>query len=421
VEPVPRLRVAVVGGGVAGLATAWLIEADHDVTLYEAAPYLGGHARTLAVDSGSTRVLVETGFKYFTDEAYPTLIGFTRRLGLPLRRYKVSMSLARPGRGLLVLPPRSPGQVARIALSPRPIREALAFYLFLGGGEALVRGRSWRPTVCEYAESRRITASIAESFIYPFLAASWGAPLDVMPDFPAYDVLKVLRGARGKSRGFCGFEGGSSVYVAAIVRELRSTTLRPSTPVTALVSDGERWRVVDASGGVERFDRVVVATDARQAQRLLATAPQAGEHAATVGRFRYFDTRIVVHRDPSWMPAARADWCSVNFRVEGRHVWNTEWSGWREREPVFRTWMPPHRELPARVVHDQAFEHLIVTRESPTLQRRIAELQGREGLYLAGMYTTDVDDHESSLLSAANAGRMLAPRSARQLVAAGGV
>jgi predicted NAD/FAD-binding protein len=310
--------------------------------------------------------------------------------------------------------------VARLALSPRSVREAIAFYFFLGGGEALVEGGDWAPTLREYAESRRATAAIAEDFIYPFVAASWGAPLDVMPDFPAYDVLKVLRGAKGRSEGFYEFDGGSSVYVAAIVRELHTATLRTSTPVTALVREGDRWRVADASGRTEHFDRVVVATDARQAHALLATVPQAREHADTVGRFRYFDTRIVIHRDTSWMPPSREDWCTVNFGVEGKHVWSTEWSGWREREPVFRTWMPPHRALPADVVHDQKFEHLVVTRESPSLQRKVAELQGREGLYLAGMYTTDVDDHESSLLSAARVGRMLAPHGLRQLCASTG-
>ncbi len=410
-----RLRIAVIGGGVAGLATAWLLQADHDVTLYEAAPYFGGHARSIAVASGSSQVFAEIGFKYFFDDTYPTLVAFTRELGLSLRRCKPSISMARAGRGVLVLPPRTVPQIARIALSPKSLREAIAFRRLLVDGHALVAAQDWGPTLREYAESRGATAAIAESFIYPLVAASWGAPLDVMRQFPAYDVFKVLLGGKSGGLGFYEFEGGSSTYVAAIVRALRDTRLRPSTPVQALERDGDGWLVSDASGQRDRFSRVVVAMGAAQAHALLRTAPAAAAHADVVGRFGHFDTRIVIHRDPAWMPPSRADWSKFNMRVEGDQAFSTEWSGWREQEPVFRTWLPQGRPLPDAVVHDQRFQHLVVTTESPSLQRRIVDLQGREGIYLAGMYVTDVDDHESALLSASQVGRLLAPWSRRRL------
>jgi predicted NAD/FAD-binding protein len=405
--PSPRLRIAVIGGGVAGLVTARLLQADHDVVLYEASAHFGGHARSIAVPSGRAVVHAETGFKYFFEETYPTLIALTRELGLPLQHCKASLSMTRPGRSVLVLPPRSVRQVARIALSPRTLHETLAFYRFLVGGRALLASQDWRPTLRQYAESHRATAAIAETFLYPFLASSWGAPLDLMPDFPAYDVLKVLRRGKGQGPAFYEFDGGSSTYVATLVRQLRDTRLRGSTAAHALVRDSDVWRVVDASGAHETFDRVVLATGAREARALLGTDPAAAAHADVVGRFRHFDTRIVIHRDSTWMPPERADWCTLNIRVEGRNAFSTEWAGWREREPVFRTWLPPGYALPQGVVHDQPFQHLVVTSESPALQRRIAELQGKAGIYLAGMYTTDVDDHESALLSAMNVARLL--------------
>jgi predicted NAD/FAD-binding protein len=416
-QPSSRLRVAIVGGGVSGLATAWLLQEHHDVTLYEGTPFLGGHARSIAVESGSAQVFVETGFKYFFDETYPTLVAFARQLGLTLRRCKPSINIARAGRSLLVLPPRSLGQVARLFFSAGSLREALAFRRFLVDGHALVDARDWGPTLRQYAGSRPAIAAIAESFLYPLIASSWGAPLDVMPDFPAYDVLKVLLGGKSGGLGFYEFEGGSSTYVAALARQLGEARLRLGTAVQALARDGDRdgWRISDTAGQIDGFDRVVVATGAPQAHALLRTDPAASRHADVVGRFRHFDTRIVIHRDPSWMPPTRADWCTFNHRVEGRHAWSTEWSGWREREPVFRTWMPPGRPLPAGVVHDQSFQHLVMTAHSLALQRQVAELQGREGLYLAGMYTTDVDDHESALLSAAAVAKMLAPEGRRRL------
>ena len=72
------MKIAVVGGGIAGLAAAWLLKEAHEITLFESADYLGGHARTIPVDYGSTRVWAETGFKYLFPSTHPTVIALMR-------------------------------------------------------------------------------------------------------------------------------------------------------------------------------------------------------------------------------------------------------------------------------------------------------------------------------------------------------
>jgi predicted NAD/FAD-binding protein len=55
-------RIAVVGAGIAGLGCAWLLSKQHQVTLYEAAPCLGGHSHTVDVQIGTRSIAVDTGF-----------------------------------------------------------------------------------------------------------------------------------------------------------------------------------------------------------------------------------------------------------------------------------------------------------------------------------------------------------------------
>jgi predicted NAD/FAD-binding protein len=111
------------------------------------------------------------------------------------------------------------------------------------------------------------------------------------------------------------------------------------------------------------------------------------------------------------MPAARRDWSVINHLFQPEALAMTEWSGHLERRPVFRSWVPAGTREPASVHARRDFRHLVVTPQHADLQRRLEEHQGQSGVWLAGMYVTDVDDHESALLSALRVATALAPRS----------
>jgi predicted NAD/FAD-binding protein len=219
-----------------------------------------------------------------------------------------------------------------------------------------------------------------------------------MAAWPAYDVMKNLwKGAAG----FYELPGGVSAYVRALAAALE-VRLELGHSVQRIVPDGAGVSVDGAP-----FDQVVVATPAWTAAQLLSPLPV----AAVLREFRWFDTRIFIHGDASFMPAARGDWSVINHLFERERLCMTEWSGHHQRRPVFRSWVPPGMREPGSVHARRDFQHLVVTPQSADLQRRLEELQGSARVWLAGMYVTDVDDHESALLSAIRVATALAPAS----------
>src|SRR5687767_1454659 len=107
-------RVAIVGGGAAGLCTAWFLQHDCDVTVYESEAHFGGHAHTVEVP-GEPPVFAELGFKYFMDGSHRTLLALMGLLGLKPVLRKGSMTIVDRVRDrVLVLPPRTPAQVGRV-------------------------------------------------------------------------------------------------------------------------------------------------------------------------------------------------------------------------------------------------------------------------------------------------------------------
>ena len=56
------MRIAAVGTGIAGLSAAWLLNTRHEVVLYEANSYAGGHSNTVDVTLDGVTHPVDTGF-----------------------------------------------------------------------------------------------------------------------------------------------------------------------------------------------------------------------------------------------------------------------------------------------------------------------------------------------------------------------
>ena len=404
----PRPRVAVVGGGIAGLASAWLLQHDHEVTLYEQDTQLGGHALTVPVPCDGITVPVETGFKYFMDGSHELLLGLMRLLGLRPEKREGSLTIAdRVHDRMMVLPPRSPRHLWRLATGGQ-LGLALGLRRYLASADRVVAGRDWSRTLGDHAADLGLGERFVRELLLPLCASSWGASLELMAAFPAYDVLKNLwKGAAG----FYELPGGVSSYIAALVARLESVTLRSGLRVERLRPGAGGGVTIDHGDAHETFDRVVVATPAWTAARLLAGFPEAAPLVAALREFRSFETRVFVHEDASFMPASRGDWSVINHVFERDHRVMTEWSGHHLRRPVFRSWVPAGAPEPARVHARRDFQHLVVGRQQAVLQRRLEEGQGLARVWLAGMYTTDVDDHESALLSAVGIARRLAPDS----------
>jgi predicted NAD/FAD-binding protein len=407
-KPAP-MRIGIVGGGVSGMTAAWLLQHDHDVTLIEKAPLLGGHVETVPVVIEGHTVHAELGPRFFFDTAYPYFLALLRVLAVPIRWSDARVSFTEVAQGrTIILPPRSPRHVASLLRSPRLVRHVLSLRRLINEQPAIVARRDFSLTFRDHLEASRYPASFGPEFVYPFLAACWGAPLDRLPDFPVYSLLKGM--PSGKRPGFYEVDGGMTRYVRALGDELTRVDVRLGVGVRR-IDRGDRFCVEDERGEHHRFDRLIVATSAREAADMLRGVPAVADMQAAVGSFRHFETEIVVHGDASFMPADRRDWSHNNLFFDGDTAWMSDWQGLREGISVIRTWLPKGRPLPRPLYGHRIFHHLMMSPENAVLQRRIAALQGHRGLWVTGMYAVDVDNHESALLSALVPAHALAPGS----------
>ncbi|AOZ69376.1 cyclopropane-fatty-acyl-phospholipid synthase [Rhodobacter xanthinilyticus] len=415
-------RIAIVGGGIAGLASAWLLARAHHVTLFEAAPRLGGHARTvLAGKSG--RQPVDTGFIVFNHVNYPHLTGLFRDLEVPIARSDMSFGVSLDG-GRVEYALRSAGSLfgqRRNLIDPgfyRMIRDILRFN---AGAEAAVAAAP-DLTIAELIGQMGLGRRLRDDYLYPFCGAIWSTPDRDIGAFPARALVRFMRNhglmSRGGHHQWWTVEGGSIAYVERLVAALgrAGVVVRPGTPVAAITRSGAGVSLRAQGGEAEAFDQVVLACHADQALALLADADEA--ERALLSAVRFQDNRTVLHCDPSVMPRRRACWSSwVSHGARGAagvgvSYWMNRLQNIPEDDPLFVTLNPgaaPGTEIdPARIYDEVSFRHPVFDQGALAAQEGLAARAGARNTWFAGAWLRN-GFHEDGFASAMRIARRLVP------------
>ena len=399
-------HVAVVGSGIAGLGAAHALAGPARVTLFEAAPRLGGHAITEEVDG----VPVDMGFIVYNEATYPELTALFAGIEVPTAPSCMSFGASFDG-GRLEYALHSVDAIfaqRRNALRPGFVRMVRDILRFNARAEDVVAGRpdlKIGALIGELGLGRRFAAQ----YLTPFSGAIWSTPPEGMLDFPAEALLRFFRnhGLLGHDDGHAWrtVRGGSREYVSRLAASLeaRGASLRTGLPAQAVRREpgGVALR---AGGAWERFDDVVLAVHSDQAAALV-DAPLEEERGA-LHAIRYQPNEAILHTDPAAMPLRRKCWASWNY-VEpsgggGGRLPLTYWMNSLQPlgtdRDLFVTLNDAGAVDPARVVRRTLFEHPVYDTRTAGAQATLRRVSGAGGLWYAGAWLRS-GFHEDGLVS----------------------
>ncbi|MBT9555766.1 MAG: FAD-dependent oxidoreductase [Myxococcales bacterium] len=406
------MRIAIVGSGSAGLMSAWLLQSEHDVSLFEASGRIGGHINTVTVPTNLGDLPVELGAEFVFEYGYTGLHALVKRLGLHFERASLPASITIDGRPTFVLPPTT-GAAIRSVLSPATLRDLLWVGRLAITGERVARAGDWGLDVAGLMARAGIPRDVAERFLIPLIASGWGVPRDVARGLAAYSVVRVMGLRLAHEPHNFTLAGGLSSYTSRLAADSPRCRLLLNSPVLGVDRDQDEL-VVTTDRGAQRFDAVILACDWHNSARICTGSAPLEAWRRAFESFDDYQVRVALHRDPSYMPTARALWSSGNFFLSKTlQPRNTVWSGYRWRAPVFRTWLRPGESEPPTTLQVANYRHIVVTPNHHGRQQQLARLQGTAGLWAAGMYTSGVDNHESALRSALRIAERLAPNGER--------
>jgi uncharacterized protein len=411
------MRIAIVGGGGAGLTTAWLLEGEHQVTLYEKEDRLGGHAHTINLEVAGEQVSIDAGFEFISEVMFPTFLHLLNLLKVPLKPFTLYTTQYDTRTGdVYMMPPFHGLRPYLEAMTPRKILDLLRFRRTLRAATPIMDNRDTSVTVEQFVNSLSAPDAFKNRFLYPFWQAGWGVSLEEIKSFMVYDVARYAYLSLPSGivpRGWHEIEGGTQTYIKALHDDLTSTQIKLGTPVTAIRRENDVYLVEDTHGQTETYDHVVLATNANQAADALTSVPDAQTLCQLLNQITYFETTIAIHGDTRLMPPKRKHWSTVNIRFDGTYSQLSVWKSWKSTIPVFRSWVTHDAQLPDTLYATAKYQHPRVDAAYFGAQKALQPLQGINNLWLAGVYTHDIDSHESAVISGIKIAQKLAPNSAR--------
>lgn len=421
----PARRIAIIGGGISGLAAAWLLSRTDSVTLYEAEPRLGGHARTVMAGKTGDQP-VDTGFIVFNYANYPHMTRMFQDLDVPVVKSDMSFGATvdngRIEYGLkdldALLAQRS--NLARPGFL-RMLRDILRFN---ARAEELAKDDS--ATIADLMRDLKLGRWFRDYYLVPLSGAIWSTPPEQILSFPAKALVQFFRNhalmsTHGQHQWWT-VDGGSREYVSRLEAYLRETgtDLRIGQPVKSVRRTGGAATVV-TDGAAEVFDHVIFACHSDQALRLLDRPTKDERQALSAIRFQ--DNEVWLHRDPAQMPKRRKVWSSWVYQAEqnadsqriGVSYWMNRLQNIPEDDPHFIT-LNPARPIREDLVYDQTtFAHPVFDLAALRAQGQLREMQGRNNTWFAGAYTRH-GFHEDGFASAVRIARALQDQ--QQVIAA---
>ena len=398
----PRLRIAVVGGGIAGLSTAWLLSQRHQVTLFEADGRLGGHANTAeapghAATVPAISVPVDTGFIVYNEPNYPNFTALLEHLGVASQPADMSLSVSLDDGGFEYSSLGLGGLFAQRSnlLSPRfwgLLRDVMRFYREAPRDLASLEGPL--TPLDDYLARKGYGAAFRDDHLLPQAAAIWSTPLGAIGAYPAASLIRFFQNHGMMSLSGRGLwrtvSGGSRAYVHALTAAFRGD-VRTAARVTGVRRTPAGVEVRDASGGVQRFDDVVIATHGDAALALLEDPSP--EERRLLGAFRYSRNLTVLHTDRALMPRRRAAWASWNhigFRQAPQAGCVTYWmnrlQSLKDAPELFVTLDPKTPPAAGTVIRAEVYEHPLFDANAIAAQREVWSLQGVRRTWFCGSY-----------------------------------
>ena len=409
------MRIAIVGAGVSGLVVAHLLHREHDITVFEAADYAGGHTNTIRVDTPNETHHVDTGFIVFNDRNYPSFERLLDRLGVSWQPSTMSFSVS-DGRGDFEYCGASPnGLFAKRAhvVTPWFHRMVADLARFNRAARELLSARD-TSSLGDWLERQRFSRPFIERLIVPQASAVWSADPRQMWSFPARFLAEFfdhhgMLSVRGRPRWRV-IRGGSARYVEALTAPF-AQRIRLRTPVRAVRREEDGVLVWPRGGEAERFDEVVLATHSDQALRLLEDASP--PERAVLGAVPYQVNEAVLHTDVRMLPRRRRAWASWNYhwrpdpapRATVTYHMNRLQSLRAEREFCV-TLNRTDAIDPDRIIRRITYAHPVYTNAGVEAQRRFDAVSGRDRVHFCGAYW-GWGFHEDGVQSAARVAREL--------------
>lgn len=418
------MKIAIIGSGISGLTSAYLLSKKHDVVLYEAGDRLGGHTATMDVDYQGQHYSIDTGFIVFNDWTYPLFQQLLATLGVASKPTEMGFSVSCEASGLEYSGDSIDTLFAQrrniVSLRHwRMIKDILRF-----NKQALIDvdkgGEFDSMTLGDYLVTRGYSEVFIDKYLVPMGSAIWSASTSVMRAFPLQFFVRFfvnhgLLSVNNRPQWHV-VKGGSRSYIAPLIESFKEN-IRLSTPVASIVRDntdskgsideGGSVTITSEKYGEERYDHVIIATHSDQALALLGDATHNEKNV--LGDIAYRNNDVVLHTDERLLPKNKKTWSSWNYSIPGAAThddvppvltYNMNILQGLDAPCTFCVTLNNTDHIdPQKIIGRYQYAHPVFSLPAIAAQQRWADINGQKNTWFCGAYWAN-GFHEDGVKSA---------------------
>ena len=391
-----RLKVAVIGTGISGNTCAYFLSQFHDVDVYESGKYAGGHANTSTIEAFERTFDIDSGFMVFNDRTYPNFVRLLRSLGVADQPSDMSFSVRCEKTQLEYCGSGLNGLFAqrRNLLNGRFLRMVSEIFRFHRIAPTILATQDDQLTLGDYLQQNSFSREFIDHYLVPMGAAIWSARPTKFLEFPArflvaffqnHGLLQITNRPQWKT-----IAGRSRTYVRAMTASFRDR-IRLNCPVHSIRRHEDHVVLQAADESPQLYDRVVFATHADQALRILQDATS--QESEILGMFPYQSNEAIVHTDQRMLPHRKRAWSSWNYHIpqdpelpvavtyELNRLQRLDAPG-----PICVTLNHGEQIAPEKVIQRISYAHPVYSPGSIAAQFRWGEISGKNRTHFCGAY-----------------------------------
>lgn len=411
------MKIAIIGSGISGLTCGYLLSRTHEVQVFEANHYIGGHTATIDVNVQGKTWAIDTGFIVFNDRTYPYFQGFLNELGVPYQPTEMSFSVTNTQTGLVYN-----GNSLNSLFAQRSNLWNPRFYGLL---KQIVRFNQRCKTLAaqgvpvelslgDFLKQEGFSEFFAKHYILPMGAAIWSASLGEIEAFPLKFFIQFfhnhgLLNIQDRPQWYT-ITGGSKQYIPYLTRHFAGH-IHLNTPIKAIQRRVQSVQI-STEHGTQDFDEVILACHSDQALALLSDASQ--EEQSILGAIPYRENEVLVHHDERLLPSiplARASWNyhlgnSVTQPATVTYSMNILQCLPKDAPQFCVTLNNTQAIEPRKILGEYRYSHPVFSQKMVQAQRRRTEICGKRHTHFCGAYWYN-GFHEDGVRSAVEVCRRL--------------
>ena len=386
------MKVAVIGSGISGNTLAYLLNKNHDVTLYEKDKRIGGHSHTHEIVINNKKVNVDTGFIVFNKKTYPLFTSLLDNLGVKYENSNMSFSVFSKennfeynGTSL-----NSLFSQRRNLLSPKFLKMIFEILRF---NKESIKLKSKTILLKQYLKNNNYSTYFCKNYILPMGAAIWSSDIKTILNFPAHFFIDFF-----KNHGMLSvtnrpqwltIKGGSQEYVKKLTSGFKDK-IRLNSKIKNIVRY-KSYVVIEDNKSKEKFDYVFFACHSDEALEILKK-PTADE-VKILSALPYQKNDIILHTDSSIMPQKKLSWAAWNYNIDSPDdspitlTYNMNiLQNIKTKEPLLVTLNPKLPISKSKVIKKLQYTHPKFSKYSVSAQLKNKIISGKNRTFYSGAY-----------------------------------